>query len=142
MKKFFKFLFKLGMIIIGIPLLIGIIVGINNMSDQSDAEKKKVEVEVEKKQTQDNYEIILKKRLAYLNDIEEVSHFKVDHNTVYVYFKAFPSDWCTIIKAAAWHGNKAIDFGCHVWAMDANNPDSFLGTATVRHGKHEKRDCK
>ena len=59
----------------------------------------------------------LQKRLLYLSDIPEISWVEFDGNNVYIGFKELPSDFRTIVKAAAYHGNKAYSSGVHVWAV-------------------------
>ncbi len=83
----------------------------------------------------------LKEALSYLNDIPEVSWVEFDNNTVYVGFSELPDDWELIIKMAALNGNKATDFGCHVWATPAKQKNKpvdkrrYYGTVTARYGK-------
>ena len=86
---------------------------------------------------------VLRKELSYLSDIPEVAWIEIEENSVYVGFNSLPKDWEMIIKGAALRGNNATNFGCHVWAVDANKKgwrpgDSpFYGEFTARHGKLE-----
>ena len=90
----------------------------------------------------------LAKRLAYLKDLPEISWVKFDDNNVYIGFNTRPSDLRMIVNAAAIHGNRALGFGVHVWAvrdfqMDFHPRwDSSYCTATARHGKLQKSDCR
>ena len=85
----------------------------------------------------------LNKELSYLSEIPEVSWYEVERNNVYIGFSPLPDDWGIIIKGAALRGNKVINFGCHVWAVDANKmgwrpgDSPFYGEVTARHGKLE-----
>lgn len=85
---------------------------------------------------------LLRERLQYLSEIEEVSWWIVDDNSVYIGFNTICSDLKQICNAAAFHGNKTIDFGCHVYALDAkdypyatNSNFRHVYSATYRHGK-------
>jgi len=94
------------------------------------------------------HEVILQRELeGFFMDIPEVSWCKFDRNDVYVGFKTYPPDGRAILRGAALHGNAAINFGCHVWAVHANqrnNPPHY-GTlsgkwydeVTARYGKFE-----
>ena len=75
-------------------------------------------------------ETVLQRRLAYLTSIPEVDWVKFDDNNVYVGFSSYPTDGNLIIKFAAVNGNEAINFGCHVWAVHANqaNNPPYYGT--------------
>lgn len=95
------------------------------------------------------YKPALEKRLSYLSELPEVSWVEIENNNVYIGFNAIPDDLGTIVRAAAFHGNKAIDFGVHVWAVDTkyigwrpagDNP--YICTATARYGKVQKSNCK
>lgn len=90
-------------------------------------------------------ETVLQRRLAYLMDIPEVDWMRFEDNSVYIGFNVYPTDGEVIIKFAAVHGNNAINFGCHVWAVHSsqlNNPpyygtmsDKWYGEATARYGR-------
>ena len=86
---------------------------------------------------------VLHEELSYLTDIPEVAWIEIERNNVYVGFKSLPKDWEMIIKGAALRGNEAIDFGCHVWAVDADKKgwrpgDSpFYGEFSARYGRLE-----
>ena len=93
-------------------------------------------------------EAVLQRSLAYLMEIPEINWVRFDNNNVYIGFSSYPTDGNLIIKFAAVHGNKAINFGCHVWAVPTNqvsNPP-YYGTmsgkwhdeATARYGRIEK----
>lgn len=89
----------------------------------------------------------LKKRLAYLLDLEDIEWVCVDDNTVYIGFTQRPEDMKTVCNAAAYMGNKEIDFGCHVFAVDAskyqadniydwvNTSWKYMYEVTYRHGR-------
>jgi len=83
----------------------------------------------------------VKSALSYLNDIDEVAWVEIDDNNVYVGFDPSPSDMDAIIRAAAMTGNRAADFGVHVWAVKANQrnwrpgQESYLAEPSARHGK-------
>jgi predicted nucleic acid-binding Zn ribbon protein len=85
----------------------------------------------------------LHKELQYLSDIPEIAWFEIEGNNVYVGFNTLPEDWEMIIKGAALRGNQAINFGCHVWAVDAQKKgwrpgdSSFFGEFSARYGKIE-----
>ena len=88
----------------------------------------------------------LEKRLAYLNDIPEISWVKFDGNNVYIGLNKVSSDLDSIVQGAAVFGNKAYGLGVHVWAVrDTTNVPSedfkYYCTATARHGKVLKSDC-
>jgi len=90
----------------------------------------------------------LQKRLLYLSDIPEISWVEFDGNNVYIGFKERPPDLRAIINAAAVHGNRALGFGVHVWAVPESQKGLYSGfnsyycTATARYGKIEKSTCK
>jgi hypothetical protein len=92
-----------------------------------------------------DYEHILGSELGYLKNIREVQWIEIDSNTVYVGFAPIPSDYREICNAAAFIGNRAINFGVHVWAIDATKYNNYWrpgsGTAlyetTCRHGQFE-----
>lgn len=84
---------------------------------------------------------VLKSELNYLNDIKEITWWEVDDNDVYINFEPLPTDWNMIIRAAALKGNKAIDFGVHVWSMSGKQKgwrpgdSGYTGSVTARYGK-------
>ncbi len=86
-------------------------------------------------------ESALKQELAYLDDVEEIVSWRVDDNNVYIHFAPVPDDWRGIIRGAALRGNRAIDFGCHVWAIDhrvrqaRGGNAGYLDEVTARYGK-------
>ncbi len=83
--------------------------------------------------------------ISYLKSIKEVEWVSVDGNDVYIGFNQFPNDFKTICKGAALRGNEEIDFGVHVWAIDANRysnswrpgSGSYQYEVTARHGRIE-----
>jgi len=86
-------------------------------------------------------EATLREELLYLNEIEEIAWWEVEDNNVYIGFRELPSDWQWIIRGAALRGNKAIDFGCHVWAVRGRAPGwrpgdpGFVDQVTARYGR-------
>jgi len=89
----------------------------------------------------------LKKRMEYLRGIEEVSWVEIDNNNVYIGFERRPLDLPAIVNAAAVVGNRALDFGVHVWAVAAEHSGwrpgdaPYYCEATARYGKL-KSPCK
>ncbi len=89
-----------------------------------------------------NYQA-LHKAMSYLSEIPEVEWHEIQRNNVYIGFKQLPSDWRIIINGAALRGNEAMNFGCHIWAIDANKFNEgwrpgdgpFYGEMTARYGK-------
>ena len=90
-------------------------------------------------------EAVLQKELAYLKSIPEVKWIVFDGNNVYLGFKSLPGDIKIIVNAAAYHGNQAINFGVHVWAVDSkfreSPSDGYICAATARYGKVRKNSC-
>jgi len=86
-------------------------------------------------------------QLGYMKKIAEVSWVTFERNSVYIGWRSRPTDIHAIVSAAAFQGNRAINFGVHVYNYDAGRfptPDKgplFFCTATVRHGKHQKNNC-
>ena len=90
-------------------------------------------------------EILRKELEEFFMDITEVKWVKFNDNTIYVGFNSYPLDGNAILRGAALHGNKAIIFGCHVWAVheDQKNNYPYYGTLngkwydeiTARYGK-------
>lgn len=97
--------------------------------------------ENQSKISRSSYAEILRNELSYLIDIEEVSWYEVNNNNVYIGFSPVPNDWNLIIRGAAFRGNKAIDFGVHVWALEGSQrgwrpgDGSYLGEVTARYGR-------
>ena len=95
------------------------------------------------KQESINTETVLNNAMSYLSGISEIEWYEISKNDIYIGFKTLPSDWQIIINGAALKGNKAIDFGVHVWAINANKfskgwrpgDGSFYGEVTTRYGK-------
>ncbi len=82
-------------------------------------------------------QVILERELAYLKNINEVAWVKFENNKVTIGVNSVPSDIRSVAQAAAMIGNRAINFGVHVWVAPANNPNSYYGMTTARHGKIE-----
>ncbi len=83
---------------------------------------------------------VVEKRLAYLNDIEGVAQVAFERNNVFIGFETLPDDYESIVRAAAFHGNKALGRRVHVWACkyDAEiAPDRWpvYCFATAQNGK-------
>lgn len=98
----------------------------------------KREKEIQNKIPKESEEASLKKRLNYLYNIPEISWIKFEHNSVYIGFNSSRSDVTTILRMAAFHGNKAIDFGVHIYAYKCSYPTTggnFFKGATCRYGK-------
>ena len=83
--------------------------------------------------------------VKYLSDIPEVKWVDLDDNNIYIGFNPVPDDMIAVCTAAALHGNKAINFGVHVWAINAARYNkgwrpgdgSYIYETTARHGKIE-----
>ncbi len=92
---------------------------------------------------QANREKVLAKTLSYLSKLEDVAWVTVEDNNVYVGLTRKAPDLELVLRAAALKGNRAINFGCHVWAVpeDAAPGDvsRFYGEATARYGRVQ--DC-
>jgi hypothetical protein len=93
-------------------------------------------------------EQVLKERLSYLDEVSEISWVEIDGNNVYIGFRSIPEDYDMIVRAAAFHGNNAIDFGVHVWAIDAKytgwrpgQGKPFICEATARYGRVQDSNC-
>jgi hypothetical protein len=88
-----------------------------------------------------NKEAILKGKLNYLNDIEDISWWEVDGNDVYINFNDLSFNYKATIRMAATLGNRATDFGVHVWALNGKQrgwrpgDSDYLDNATARYGK-------
>lgn len=90
----------------------------------------------------------LRRRLEYLNDIEEISWVEYQDTNIYIGFLGLPRDFGLIVRAAALHGNRALGFGVHVWAMRAADRGLLFDgrwhpycEATARHGKVQSSSC-
>jgi hypothetical protein len=87
--------------------------------------------------------IKLSSALSYLNEMNEVKWIDIDDNDVYIGFDPLPSDYKIVCKAAALNGNKAINFGVHVWAINASKyhkgwrpgDGTYYYETTARYGK-------
>lgn len=90
---------------------------------------------------------VLRAELAYLNDIDEVAWVEIDGNNVYIGWDDPPGDLGAINRAAAMAGNRAIDFGVHVWSVKGGAPGwrpgggPYLCETTARHGRLEDSSC-
>ena len=88
-----------------------------------------------------NRETILKEKLNYLNDMEAVSWWEVDGNDVFINFHDLSFNWKAAIRMAATLGNRATDFGVHVWALNGKQrgwrpgDGGYLENVTARYGK-------
>jgi hypothetical protein len=92
-------------------------------------------------------EEIIRSDLSYLMDKKvapEIEWMDVDGNNVYIGFKKAPRDLSIIIRAAALSCNKAINFGCHVWAVPSNSnrpwrpgAGRYYEEVTARYGRIE-----
>jgi hypothetical protein len=83
--------------------------------------------------------------MYYLNKIEEIEWVEIVSNTIYIGFKSVPSDLKLICNAAALKGNRTINFGVHVWAIDSNKfqkgwrpgDGTYYYEVTARNGELE-----
>lgn len=78
---------------------------------------------MDKKQA-DREQTILQE-LSYLTEESDVAYVKVKNNNVYLGLKERSSDMSMMARGAALRCNKAIDFGCHVWVVDAVASEPF-----------------
>lgn len=86
-------------------------------------------------------------RLEYLHEIQEIGWVIFENNNVYIGFKSIPVDMGTIVRGAAYFGNKAYNFGVHVWALNARYKENYKSApvyckATARHGRVIDCSCK
>jgi hypothetical protein len=118
-----------------------VFVGIPILGHISQSVKQNQNGNVKRRST--NTETVLANAMSYLAGISEIEWYEVHNNNVYIGFNTFPSDWRTIINGAALRGNEAIDFGVHVWAINANRiskgwrpgDGSYYEEVTARYGK-------
>jgi len=114
------------------------------LKQESALDEEEVNPDAVKKTLVSKEEKILANRLAYLHEIPEIDWIEIEDNNVYIGFNSLPEDWRIIVNAAAVHGNKAINFGCHAWAVDARyrgwrpGDGPFYGEASARYGKLEE----
>ena len=86
-------------------------------------------------------EAVLIETLEYLNDMEAVSWWEVDGNDVYMNFNDISFNYKAAIRMAATLGNRATDFGVHVWALNGKQKGwqpgdgGYLENVTARYGK-------
>jgi hypothetical protein len=89
-------------------------------------------------------ETTIRNSLDYLNatNTPEIAWIEINNNNVYIGFSKRTPDVSMIIRGAALRCNKAINFGCHVWAVpaDAKRPwkpgsGPYYDEATARGGK-------
>ena len=86
-------------------------------------------------------EAVLKETLKYLDDMEAVSWWEVDGNDVYINFNDISFNYKVAIRMAATLGNRATDFGVHVWALNGKQrgwrpgDGGYLDNVTARYGK-------
>ena len=101
--------------------------------------------------TQSSREQTIASALKYLDESEpynsakklipELQWIDIKSNRVYLGFTRRPSDMDLILKGAALKCNQAINFGCHVWAVDARDRPFVPGegryyqSVTARYGK-------
>lgn len=89
---------------------------------------------------------ILKKSLAYLKTVKEISRIDIIDYDVYLSFAGnkLPSDYKIVANAAAVNGSRALVSAdesitrCSVWVIPENSPanvDHALYTVTARKGK-------
>ena len=70
--------------------------------------------------------------------------FEVYDNNVVIGFRERSADLELIVKGSALRGNKAIDFGCHVWAVPDHlrsyrpGDPGYWMEATARYGRVER----
>jgi len=91
----------------------------------------------------------LSKALAYLRtSVDEVAWVKFERNNAHVGLKERPSDLRLLCATAAMNGNRAMDFGCHVWFYDTSraaspttNVDLAFCECTARYGKVQDNHC-
>lgn len=90
---------------------------------------------------------LLLRELDYLRtEVPELAWMEVDGNNVYLGFRFdIPDDWRLIVNGAALSGNRATDFGVHVWATQAREgwrpgDRGVLCQATARDG-HLEQGC-
>ena len=87
----------------------------------------------------------LRGQLQHLEDIEEVAWVEFDRNDVYVGFRSVPTDLIAVVNSAALRGNRALNFGVSVYAVQSPpaqrgwrlGQPGFLCWAAVRYGKFE-----
>lgn len=93
----------------------------------------------------------IREALNYLDHpdyADEVAWWEVDGNDVYIGVKR-TDQLHSLVVPAAMECHKAIDFGCHAWAVRASvarrgwrpGDSPHLCEATVRYGKVEGTDC-
>lgn len=87
-------------------------------------------------------ETILRKTLSYLSTLEDVEWVHFENNNVYIGFTRPPPDLEIVLGMAAVKGNRAINFGVHVWGVPASatpgSVDRIYGEKTARYGKVER----
>lgn len=76
--------------------------------------------------------------------VKEIAWIDVSSNNVYIGFSSVPADMSFIIRGAAIRCNRAINVGCHVWALPANSKRPWRGgdgpyfeEVTARNGRVE-----
>jgi hypothetical protein len=91
---------------------------------------------------------VLRSALSYLNDINEIAWVDIEDNNVYIGWKSIPPDFSVINRGAAFQGNKALDFGVHVWSVKAAQrgwrpgAGPYLCETTARYGKVQDSSCR
>ena len=88
----------------------------------------------------------LKKSLAYLHDIPEISWVVIVRNNIYIGFNKRIKDMGAICRGAAVNGNRAYGFGVHIYAVDGYQADwrksKHYCAVTARSGRVTKSSCK
>ena len=94
-------------------------------------------------------ETLLKDATSYLAQREDVKWIEYQGNEIYIGFYPFPADYSYICNHAAEIGNKAMDFGCRVYAYDASKHRSLIGNThdytymtAWRYGQKEDSDTR
>jgi len=101
----------------------------------------RIDRDIRYEQRQARQNTLLREALEYLNDIQEIAWWEIDGNDVYVGFASWPSDGEIILMAAALAGERAINFGCHVWGVRAEKrgwrpgDGHYYAEVTARYGK-------
>jgi len=76
-------------------------------------------------------------------EVPEIAWIDIDDNDIYIGFTSLPLDYATLLKAIALNCNWEINFGVHVWAVDAKykhwrpGDSSYYFETTARYGKIE-----
>lgn len=94
-------------------------------------------------------ETLLKNATFYLVDREDVKWIEYEDNEIFIGFLPLPADYSRVCNNAAKIGNKAIDFGCRVYAYDASKYRALIGNkyyysymTAWRYGQKEDSDTR